>query len=547
MDEFNLKRKDVIWTLIFLFIISSLSIIYLYGKYLLPMVDALIFSLPLLYIQEKMAIFTTKNTTILMRIQSFFKNPSLIISYIFVSLIIIKELGWIGVISLNIIVIPLYLFFSGKWISNSRSSFIICFLFLSSITSLIIYQVGTEIRSLATEVMSLKGFGFKKYESVIGILYGYLESIFIKYTKKTFIEFANETANKLQIKTIIPSSTDSFAKISYILSLFLKFKESDAFKNILNTAKKSINSDVAIKVASIALDTMYFIIIQFNNTFEMLVMIITFFSTLFHMTRSKRSQEIALFNKIFEDYHPLTQKIKLSITFILSNLIHQTWLELSGSYIIFSLGGSMLPAFWSILASILTIFPIFNILIICALVIFELVVRKMYYNALGVVICYLMYQFFVVPKSVVPFSKGYLSSLIGVSIATGYYTFGIHGILLGPLITSIPGILFELTETYSDLIKSPISMEKEKIKEVTCIIEETIGIIEEATSKPEKATGKIDNKIEDKTIDIKGSKDDIKESLLSSDVVKSGTNASSSASNLKKTKKKPSNSSWLFF
>lgn len=457
MEEFNLKRHDVIGILVSLFVVSSLLIIYLCGKYLLPILDAFIFSLPLLYIQDQVVKFATENVTVKRRCKAFFMNTTIMISYVFLSVIAYKELTWIGLVSLNLTMFPLYLLSTGKWISNSRSAFVVLLIFISSILLLLFYQAGTEIRNIAKDFISLKEEeGFKKYESILNFSYNYFESVLQKKTGKTLVNFANETATKLQIPTKNIAFKDPFSKVSYILSLFLKFKESDSFKNAINIAKKSINSDIAIKVISIAINVICFTFAQFNSTFEMMVMIITFASTLFHLTRGKKITEVQLFNKIFEDYQPLVQKIKESITMILANLIHQTWLELIGSYVVFSLGGSKLPAIWSILASILTIFPFFNILIVCALVIFELAIREMYYNALGVIVFYMMYQIFMVPKSIVPFSTGYSNYLIGISIAAGYYTFGIHGVLLGPLITSIPGILFDLIKTYSDLISSPI-------------------------------------------------------------------------------------------
>lgn len=218
------------------------------------------------------------------------------------------------------------------------------------------------------------------------------------------------------------------------------------WKKLADRAKDLFTGDSIMTVSSYILRWLVKVLQWLAQSAQMVIQTLTFLYFLFYFI--DRKQRILVY--ILESFYWIDQvallitEVNHSLEFTISQYYQRITLQLAASYVVFSSCGSQLSMMFAILSTMLVIFPLVDPLVIALFVSIELFMSGQRAMSVLCGILYLFVSIWGIPSATlykIP-NSSYFAQL---SVLVGFWTFGVAGLVLGPVLASLPSIIYRIS------------------------------------------------------------------------------------------------------
>jgi predicted PurR-regulated permease PerM len=319
------------------------------------------------------------------------------------------------------------------------------------------------VLAAASEVLCLGEKTFStEYKTVILAGSMHLDKLFRFYLGSTMPEIAEKIIRLLDIDHSRHLSPND--NILDILNVIWEIYSTTSWNTILTKFTDRISSKHLGKIVKIITSVVGGCFVSAFAGADIIIQTLTFMTALSYFLSRKRNvlQYLARMTFLVRELEDFIMQVDSCLESITWNFLESILVEMSASYLIFTIFGSKMSAIWASITGLLIAFPIMHPSLAALLPFLEILLTLQRWDITILLIpVHIFFNAYFVAKVKIPFAndRGRLRpcpKVIGyfadIAIVVGVLTFGLKGILLGPLLAALPTIIYRnVTKYYKNM------------------------------------------------------------------------------------------------
>ncbi len=423
-------------------------VLMIFSPYIGPVLLAGLLSIPFRQLQADSVAFFAKSTPD--KIGLCF-TPEALVSILAVMMISHASFGVFGLLFI-LAMLTIMTRSDGAYLKQPKAFITFALSLAAAFSTLVCYRGSQEIFGGVERI--LKARHSIEYASILDTVFEHADDLAKRFMATDLVGLAQMVFCHLNIKTMAPDSVDATAhdKISYIMLNFMKVRESSSFNELVGKVKASIAPEHATRMVGAVLRLLRMVVMWLHSSTDFLLQTVTFLSFLYLLMEKSISADTLISGSYKEWRGPLRRvyrELAQSLTMIVRDTLAKLWLQLVGTYLIYTMMGSQFGTVLGITAGLLASLPILPPISVVMLGSLELYLSGRWMRSICLVFLHFLYSMQMVPEVRISVSSRsrYFSNL---SILVGTLTFGGKGVLLGPMLGSLPEIGYRLLRGTSD-------------------------------------------------------------------------------------------------